>query len=103
MHARKRTFCRVLHHKAHSLGKALEVPLHLSEHIGLRGKCFELHRRAVKLLLERLALFLPRPAPELIPRDAVLSRLHAIVCLLQRFFALRFLLLGLDSACLVRL
>ena len=103
MHARKRTFCRVLHHKAHGLGKALKVPLHLSEHIGLCGKCFELHRRAVKLLLERLALFLPRPAPELIPRNAVFCRLYAVVCLLQGFRALRFLLLGLDSACLVRL
>jgi len=103
MHARKRAFCRVLHHKAHSLGKALEVPLHLSEHIGLCGKRFELHRRAIKLLLERLALFLPRFAPQIIPRNAVLSRLHAVVCLLQGFRALRFLLLGLDSARLVRL
>ena len=103
MHAGKRASCRVLHHKAHRLGKALEVPLHLAEHIGLRGKRFELHRRAIKLLLERLALFQPCFAPELVPRNAVLSRLHAVVCLLQGFRALRFLLLGLNSARLVRL
>ena len=103
MYARKRAARRLLHHKAHRLGKALEVPLHLAQHICFRVERTQLDRHAVEISLQRLRLFLPGFQAKRIARNPVFCRLHTVCRVFQRLDALRPLLFGLCAARFVRL